>query len=534
VDDEIRPVTERLPAPDLALGRFTSGRALARNTVLSFVGLAAPLPIALLTLPLLTSRLGNDRFGILALILALIGYSSVLDLGLGRVLTQVVAQKLGAGQDQEVPLIVWTTLLLLAALGIVGTVTIGLVAPWFVRELLRIPESLQAESRQALLLLALALPFITTSSGLRGVLEAQQRFGVVSAVSIAMSCFILAGPVLVLPFSRSIVTIVAVIFMGRLVAWAVYFVFCLRITPGLMKKVKPELTLLGPILRFGGWLTVSNIISPMLTYLDRFLIGSIVSVGAVAYYTVPYDMVARVSVISVALTSVLFPAFAASFEQDRERTAKMFGWGAKTLVLILAPVTLMIFMFAEEGLQIWLGADYADNSTIVLQWLAVGIFINSMAQMPFALIQAAGRPDLTAKLHVCELLPFLALLFWLVGAHGIAGAAMAWTTRVTVDTLCLLWLARRFVPQSTVLISQLAVAVGVALLVGTQIPITATIGVRSLILLTALVVLAPTLWYLLLTPAERHLIEHYFESIRSTVVERASARIRGFGSIRNR
>jgi hypothetical protein len=109
---------------------------------------------------------------------------------------------------------------------------------------------------------------------------------------------------------------------------------------------------------------------------------------------------------------------------------------------------------------------------------------------------------------------------------------MAWTVRATVDTLCLLWLARRFVPQSTVLISQVAVAAGIALLVGTQIPISATIAIRTSILLTALIVLAPTLWYLLLTPAERHLIGHYFDSFRLRRLKRAVTWSREPGSPR--
>ncbi len=528
-------VTESVSEPILASRKSTSGRTLARNTIWNFIGLAAPLPIALVTLPLLTSQLGADRFGALALIWALIGYSSVFDLGLGRVLTKVVAEELGREQEQEIPTLVWTALLLLAALGFASSVAFGLLVPWLVGDVLKIPESLQTESRQALLLVALFLPLLTTSSGLRGVLEAQHRFRVVSMVSVTMGAFTLLGPVLVLPYSRSLVAIVAVMLVGRVIAWLAYLLLCLRITPGMAQSFRPRFGLLGPMVRFGGWLTVSNIVSPMLTYLDRFVVGSLLSIGSVAYYTVPYDLITKVSIVAGAVGGVVFPAFSASFAPDRARVERIFGWGAKSLLIVLAPLTLVAIVFAEDLLQLWLGADYARNSALVLQWLAVGVFINCMAQVPFVLVQAAGRPDLVAKLHVCELLPYLVLLFWLVETHGIVGAAMAWTARATIDTLCLLWLAHRFVPQSTALISQVAVAAGIALVIGTQIPISAPILIRSSILLGAIAVLVPTLWYLLLTPADRRLVKHYLDSFRLKLLERVPAGSRrGSGSTRNR
>jgi O-antigen/teichoic acid export membrane protein len=503
----------RSPARALTLHQLTSGHALARNIVWNFIGLAAPLPIAVVTIPQLTSQLGTARFGGLALIWALIGYSSILDLGLGRVLTKVVAQKLTEDQDQDVGHLIWTALSLLAALGLVGTVLIGVGASWFVDDLLRIPLPLQPETRHALMLIAIILPFVTTATGLRGLLEAQHRFGFISGVSLWLGCVTLIGPVLVLPYSHSLVAIVAVMLVGRLLAWIAYLFLCLRTTPGMMHMFSLEPVLLGPLLRFGGWLTVSNIISPILTYFDRFVVGFLLSVSAVAYYTVPYDMVIRVGVISGALSSVLFPAFAASYMQDRDRTNKILGWGVRTLIVVLAPVLLCIAMFAREGLQVWLGADYAENSAAVLQWLAVGLFINSMAHIPFALIQAAGRPDLTAKLHASELIPYLVGLWWLVGVYGIKGAAIAWTTRVTVDTLVLLWMTHQLLPQSERLIRQVTLVAVVALLVGAISAFSPDFALRVSLFLAALIAFPLAAWYLVLTPADRALVRRFSASV---------------------
>ena len=66
-----------------------------------------------------------------------------------------------------------------------------------------------------------------------------------------------------------------------------------------------------------------------------------------------------------------------------------------------------------------------------------------LGQIPYAFIQGAGRPDLTAKLHLVELPLYLILLVIAIEMAGIEGAAMAWTCRFVVDSLLMYFLALR-------------------------------------------------------------------------------------------
>src|SRR5580700_4804936 len=108
---------------------LTSGRLLARNTVWNLIGNGAPLIVAVFSIPVLIHGLGKDRFGVLALAWALIGYASLFDIGLGRALTQLVAKKLGSGGDHEIPALVWTSLLLTLALGVAGAGFVAAISP---------------------------------------------------------------------------------------------------------------------------------------------------------------------------------------------------------------------------------------------------------------------------------------------------------------------------------------------------------------------------------------------------------------------
>jgi O-antigen/teichoic acid export membrane protein len=80
--------------------------------------------------------------------------------------------------------------------------------------------------------------------------------------------------------------------------------------------------------------------------------------------------------------------------------------------------------------------------------LVVGVFANSLAQVPFWQIQAANRPDLPAKVHLVEL-PCYLLLFWgLTKQFGIEGAGIAWALRATIDSLIMFWISGRLLVES--------------------------------------------------------------------------------------
>jgi O-antigen/teichoic acid export membrane protein len=63
------------------------------------------------------------------------------------------------------------------------------------------------------------------------------------------------------------------------------------------------------------------------------------------------------------------------------------------------------------------------------------------------LLQGIGRPDLTAKVHLAEVVPFLTLLWILTSHFGLIGTALAWVMRVTADLVLLLLATSRIAPQ---------------------------------------------------------------------------------------
>jgi O-antigen/teichoic acid export membrane protein len=422
---------------------LTSSSLILKNTLLNLLGYGAPLVVAVFAIPLIVKAMGTDRFGVLTLTWVLTGYLSVLDLGLSRALTKIVAEKLGENRTAEIPSAIWTALSALALISIVISLIFWSCSHWLVYNLLKIPVGLQKEALYSLYLIAVSIPVVIISVGLRGILEAYQRFDLVNAVRIPLGIFSFAAPLLVIPFSVKLYYIIAVIFIGRFLITFVQFFLCYRIIPRLLEDFSVELRMFGKLLQFGGWMTVTNVISPLLMYLDRFFIGALLSVSAVAYYATPSEVITKLTLVSGALMSVLFPAISASYNADRQRSAFLVEHSLKYLFIVIFPIILVIVSFASEGLRIWLNEEFAQNCKIVTQILAMGIFFGCIGQIPYAFVQGAGRPDLTGKLHLFEMVVYLIALIGAIYWAGIVGAAIVWALRFVFDTVCLYLMAQR-------------------------------------------------------------------------------------------
>src|SRR5438046_7607495 len=116
-------------------------------------------------------------------------------------------------------------------------------------------------------------------------------------------------------------------------------------------------------------MTVGNVVGPLMVTLDRFLIGALVSMTAVAYYATSYEVVTKFWLLPGALMGVMFPAFSTGFEQDRERTALLFGRSVKSVFLVLFPIMVCTVALAQDGLKLWLGSEFSQHSFRVLQFL---------------------------------------------------------------------------------------------------------------------------------------------------------------------
>lgn len=403
-----------------------------RNTALNLFGLALPLAAGFAAIPMVVRALGTERFGILALVWVVFGYFGLFDLGLGRTATRTVADALGRGAPEVIPAAVWTTVGLQTAIGLAAAGLSHLLAPSLVRHVLNIPAAFAGETVLTLRLVGWSLPVMFVAASFRGVLEAAQRFDLVNAVKAPLNVLFYVLPLVGAAIGCALPGIVVLLILSRAAALAAWAALGLRVLPVLRAAPVFRRALVRPIFSFSGWLGLSGVLYAVTTSIDRLVIGSLLTVEAVAFYSAPYEAINRLGVVPNSLSMVLFPAFSFLGGGDRAgRAEDLFARSTKLLLLTTGPVFVLLMFFAGDALRLWLGPDFAARSAFVVTVLAAGFLANTVVAVPNNYLMGIGRVDIAPKYQVFELVVFGALIWAGAKAGGIKGVAAASALRLT-------------------------------------------------------------------------------------------------------
>jgi O-antigen/teichoic acid export membrane protein len=494
-------------------GGFT--RALTRGVGWNLAGLVLPLPAGLIAFPLMASALGEFRFGLLTVVWAVVGYFSLFDFGVARALTRELSIGIRDGAAAGESDWVRTAAVLSLTFGVAGAALLSLASPLLVQAL---GNGDNAAQRWEILLTIVAtsalLPVFLLICVLQGILEAMQRFRDLALLRLPLTLATYLVPVAVLPFEPNVPTIVCCLVATRLVIVAAFWFGGARRTLAGTGGGAFSMQRAKTLLVQGGWMTVTNVISPVLTYLDRWLVVALISVAALGYYSVPLEVGQRLLVVAVAVAGVLFPMFAREGSHS-QRSAAGYRHSSAAVAFSVMPIVLVVGGWAEELLSLWMGQTFAQQAAVALQIIMPGILLNSIARIPFTLLQAAGRARTTASLHLLELPVYVGVAWWLIANFGLLGAAAAWTVRVLADLALMLAAAARLSPE----LRQASLRTGLLVVAalscyGGVLAIEPQAG-RILAAMSALALIGLLAWKYLLNATDRGTVRHLLQSLAS-------------------
>ena len=422
--------------------------SIGKHTAFNLVGAILPLAISLITIPIYLNLIGADRYGVLAITWLLLGYFGLFDLGLGR----ATAQRVGAlrtGTVSQRATAFWTALLVNLGAGILGGLIIWPVAYYVFDTAVTINANLRTEIVATVPWLALAVPFATLSGVLSGALMGREKFLELNIISVIGAALIQLLPLFaVMIWGPELTVIIPCVLFSRVLSLLALFNRCLRhVCPG--HRVVFEVAEATRLVQFGGWVTVTSMVGPMMVILDRIIIGIISGAAAVSLYTIPFQLGERTTILARSAASALFPRLSGLEEIER---AKMARKGQNAVIAIITPISVIGILLIEPFFSFWISPEFSTDARLVAVIILAGFWANSFAVIPYALIQARGRPDLVAKLHLAEVLPYFVMLYLGIKFLGLPGAALAFSIRTAADSLLLSWIAGQLRSTITMII----------------------------------------------------------------------------------
>lgn len=400
---------------------------LARNSFLNIAGYIIPGILSIPILGYMTRELGIEKFGLFTMILALIGYASIFDVGITRSVIREIA--IYKKNHEEVLKIISTSAVLVLIFGVAAGVLIILFSG-VISELLKVSPNAVYNFKCSLILLSFSIPLFLLTQIWCSLLEGREEFLKLNVFKTFSSTLIVLLPAIGLMLDSSLFSAVAGLLISRIISMILILWFC----KDSIVKLKFHKDTFKRLINFGGWIAVSNIISPIMSYFDRFILANKLGSNVVGFYTGPSEAITRLGLLPIAISRTIFPMLSV---KDGNKNIKKQAYFL--MFFLIVPIGFFCIYFSEIILSLWLGREYGENSYQIFQILILGLVVNGFAQIPFASIQAKGFSKITAYIHLAEFFPYLILLIFMINYVGLIGAAIAWTIRVVIDFLLLLF-----------------------------------------------------------------------------------------------
>ncbi len=359
---------------------------------------------------------------------------SVLDLGLGRASVLFVSRALALNDRKTAARVAAQSLLILLLISVALCIVCLVQGPLAVSRWLAADATSDPQLRDVVRILSLVLPAIALTSAMRSLMEAELRFRRIATIQAITGALTFGSPLIASLYTsniRLIVLAAAVVRASSLLVYCVGVRHWLRdpdFRGGLVIRPSKD------FLRFSGSLMVSNIVGTAAAYADRALLAGIIPLGRLPYYNVPLDFLLRFMLPINGAITVAFP------EMSRRATKPGDLDKINLLVLsalagILGPALLLASLLTPSFLFLWLGRDFKELSTVLLQIFLVGFYFQAFNAVSMATLGARGIAARVAAMHVIEVPLYLFCLTYLGRHYGLVGLAVAWSARTVFEFL---------------------------------------------------------------------------------------------------
>jgi len=415
---------------------------VVKGSMWTLVGSVAPLAVSFVSTPFVIRFLGTESYGLLLLVGLIPTYLTFADFGMGVASTKFASEAFGKGdrasESSYVKIAAGVCLICSSILFLPIFIFAEHVVPVF-----GVAPELYGEAAFALRISTLSFVIALLSTVLSAPQLARLRMDLNSIVNGGPKILMALATPLILYLGAGLVGAVWLGLFASMLSLGLSLYFSSTFLPKLV-LTPIDRSLVRPLLVFGrGWFSAS-VASTLLGNMEKLILAKLVSVTALAHYSVAFALAGMVSIFSIALRQSLLPAFAQlSHPEKLPEFEALVQRGVRMILVLVIPGIVLLCVIARPFFTLWAGEEFGRESTVPFYILAVGLFFSLVSYVPHSTIVARGRTDIFAKLYWVELFSYAVLASGLIYAFGILGAALAWTLRVIADSVVIMILAKR-------------------------------------------------------------------------------------------
>lgn len=382
--------------------------------------------VAFIMSPIIIRALGNRDYGLWELVLSVIGYMGLMDLGIGPALVRFVSIADGRKDLDDLQQTISTAFVFFVSIGtfvLLLFICLGyspqIIAGSEIRDIANLKTVFLLLGMNAILLFPLQV-FIATLMGVQKHYFINCTRGVLAVIRAVLTYYLLQqypgkGLVIIALLEPAFTFLQVTFFVGAVI----FDKQIPNIVPSAVtwRKLKELFT-------FGAKSATMLVASRLQNQSVPLIIGNVIGLGYIVYFVMPNRLVDYGKGLSQAVGFPLAPYFGAAIGRgDNEQL--MRSWLNSTLALLIVSMVMpiIIIFYGETFLRLWIGQEYAQAAHVVLYILSAGLVADSLANNAFRILTAQSSHGKCAFIWL--VLSALSIPLGIIGASfwGVAGVA---------------------------------------------------------------------------------------------------------------
>ncbi len=408
---------------------------IIKNTIWIYLGFTFNLLFGFIITPFFIHTLGPDAYGIYSIVAIIIGYASLLDLGIGASIVKLISEYNTKRSYEEINHVVSTAFILYFILGSIGFIILYIFTNYFISSIFNIPENLISQAKMAFIITQITFFYNFVFGLFSNIITGLQRYDISSKIQIIMRIFSSIVSILVLIMGYGLVEFVGAIALSGVIGITINIIIAKRLMPKLSIKYKYfNLNYISSILRFSLVIFIGCISGRIIFDIDKILIGALLPIEDVTIYAIGAMLAVLVFQIPSQISPMLLPASSELYAKDDIFAVReLILRGTKFAVTISTPIAIILFVSAQSIVELWVGPGF-EMSAYISKILIVGFYVNTFTHALTPVLIGTGKIKISLYYYIASIILNISSSLILTMKLGVIGAPLG-----TSITMVFIW-----------------------------------------------------------------------------------------------
>ncbi len=412
-----------------------------KNGIYSALSWVFPIIFAIIVTPIVVRGLGDELYGLYAVILSFISYSFTF--GIGKTATKYVSEYKATGEIDKISETVSAALWLSLGVGIVGAAIVAVAADYIVSNVLVIPPPLHDTAVTALYLASLTILMTMLSQVFQSVLQGLQRFDRFVFLT-NLSVFLLnLGSVLIVVEGYGVVALLVWNLIVAIGMGSAFYFNARHLLPEFTFRFSINKELWRASIKYASSIIIYQIFANALLLFERFLIVRKFGTKAVTFYVVPMLIGLYFHGFVSSLVLVIFPVIN-ELLTDKEKLRRLYKTSSKIILTLTAFFLVTSVITGRVFLNVWMDNKFPADSYWILVCHVLTFSILSVTVIVWQMNESHRAASLNAIVTILWLAVSAPLMFALADRWQTTGVAFARLAGVIVFLALIVIAEQRF------------------------------------------------------------------------------------------